>query len=57
MRGHTDIPKIGHKLVPGIFREDHDREMETNKVRLFQEMAPARHENVPLMIRETKRQG
>ena len=36
-----------HKLVPGIFRENRDREQETNKVRLFQEMAPARHDKCP----------
>lgn len=36
-----------HKLVPGIFREQHDQDQETNKMRLFQEMAQARHERCP----------
>ena len=37
----------GHKLVPGIFREPWDLNQESNKVRLFQEMAPSRHDKCP----------
>ncbi len=44
-RGVKDAKQ--HQLVPGIFRKKDDRDQETNKVRLFQEMAPARYGNCP----------
>lgn len=44
-RGVKDAEK--HKLIPGVFREKEDREQETNKIRLFQEMAPARFGKCP----------
>ncbi len=44
-RGVKDAQR--HKLVPGIFREKHDRDQETNKVLLFQGSAPARYAKCP----------
>ena len=54
-RGVKDAKR--HKLVPGIFRESRDSEQETNKVRLFQEMAPARHDKCPSNDPENKEAG
>jgi len=44
-RGVKDAER--YKLHPGIFRESDDRNQETNKVRLFQEMSPARYDKCP----------
>jgi len=44
-RGVKDAQR--HKLVPGIFREKRDLDQEANKLNLFIEMAPARHDKCP----------